>query len=241
MKKCLLFFLMLLSANQILASVADIISEDPWRVLQYKFVTKTEKKANSWKNIGIKGVTALGSGCATYGLYGFIHSRIFDNNFMIKYQPKAGANKWNRATYYPMIPTSLIGSVLAYSITNQLFVRKYQKEELFDLLKNWDKFKNYIPSSLVNKLNEVRKEYLQDRTEIENQADEIIEVIVGQINLHFYGDAKARNFFDIRTMSANFNTHFVFDLAKIINSLINAFNAYNGSNNGNNSGYSNRR
>lgn len=234
MKKFVLIFLTLLSVKQIFGSAADILSEDPWRVLQYKFVTKPEKKANSWKNLGIKGATAIGSGCATYGLYGFIHSRIFDNDFSVKYQPKFGASKWNKGTYYPMIPTSLIGSALAYYITNQLFIRNYQKAELFDLLKNWDKYKKHIPASLLNKLNEVRHEYVQNRAEIEDQADEIIEVIMSQINLHFYGDPKAKNFFDIRTLSANFNTHFVLDFAKIINSLINAFQAYNGTNGGTN-------
>lgn len=229
MKKFLFMLFILLSTKQILGSAADILSEDPWRVLEYKFVTKPEKKANSWKNIAIKGATAIGSGCASYSLYGFIHSRLFNNDYYIKYWPKSFASKLEKGTYYPVIPTSLMSSTLAYYIVNQLFIRKYQKEELLDFLKNWDKYKKHVPASLINKLNEVHQEFSQNKSDIENQADEIIEVIMSQINLHFYGDPKAKNFFDIRTLSANFNTHFVLDIAKIINSLVKAFTAYNGS------------
>lgn len=234
MKKFILIFLTLLSVKQIFGSAADILSEDPWRVLQYKFVTKPEKRANSWKNIGLKGVTAIGTGTTAYSLYGLLHSYIFGHPFSLKYWPDSAASRKEKGTYYPTILTSLLSSSLAYCFANHLLVGKYQKQELFYLLKNWDRYKKHIPETLVNKLNEVRQEYLQNRDDIKDQADEILDVIISDINLHFYGDPRARDFFDIRTMSANFNTHFVLDLANIIKSLIEGYKVYNDVNNGTN-------
>lgn len=222
---------MVLSIKPAFGTVADILNEDPWRVLQHKFVTKPEKKANSWKNLGIKGVGAIGAGVSSFSLYRLVHDAIFNHQFKFKIKPAFGASKSERIAYYPIIPTSIASSALAYCIINQLLVRQYQKDELFDLLKNWDKYKKHIPASLINKLNEAREEYLQNKVELEDEADEINDVIVSQINLHFYGDPKAKNFFDIRTLSANFNTHFVLDIAKIIKSLVHAFQAYNGNGN----------
>lgn len=226
MKK-VLFILALFSISNICGTVADILSEDPWRVLEYKFVIKPQKKANTLKNFAIKGASALGGGVGSWGFYGLVHSYLFNHPFRWKYIPSTAMSTSQKLLSYAIFPVSLISGIVAYSLANQLLVRKFQKEELFDLLKNWEKYKSHIPATLISKLNEVKQEYLTNKAHLEEQVDEINEVIVSQINLHFYGDPKAKNFFDIRTLSANFNTHFVFDIAKIIKSLVDAFAVYN--------------
>lgn len=213
-----LLILLCLFTSLTQAGLEDLIHNDPWKFMRDKFITAPNARASATLPTIAKCIVGLGLGIGS----GIGANKAYKKFARIKNGNEAlytnFQNNISSISSYSPLPVALIVGSLAYYKLHTSLVSYYQREQLIDLLSNWERVKSRMPTELQSGFYEIYQDYKENPRYFSYKADDIIRVVTEQINEKFE-DKTYRKFWDAKVLTGNI----ILDISRTISSFANIF------------------